>query len=110
VVAEQIGDASGRVEIQAANTSEPWTLDIDCMLVSAAAYGLGQLGESLRRRFPAIPFDSVDVHAITSTSPRLLEVTGDMVDEAPTLRWLVLVNVREDVRGSAEGAASPAAV
>ena len=99
-----IVDAGGGVEIQGAETSEPWTLDIDCMLVSHGASGFGRLGDSLRRRYPAIPFDSVDARTITSTRPHVLEITAEMISDAPTLRWLVLVNVREDALGSAEGA------
>ena len=97
---EHIGTV-GRIEVHVSATSEPWALDIDSILVSVAASGFGELGNALARQFPRIPRD-LDLSAVTSSTPRVLPV-ADHVGSSTSLRWLVLVNVRENARGAAEG-------
>src|SRR5439155_1335493 len=63
----------GNVSYSVAVTNQPWTLDIDCVMVSVGA-GLGELGRALREEFPDAAWDSIPYQEITPKHPVLMSL------------------------------------
>ncbi|HET6500718.1 MAG TPA: hypothetical protein VFG87_08130 [Amycolatopsis sp.] len=58
----------GDIACQVLRTSEPWDAGIDAIVVSVGS-ALGDLGESLARRFPDTAWESIPYHRITPERP-----------------------------------------
>ena len=71
----ELGTAHG-VRCQLAQTSRPWLLDIDTIVISVGTL-LGALGREIRDRFPGADWDSVVFGAISMDQPWVLDLDPD---------------------------------
>ncbi|MCM6777514.1 P-loop NTPase fold protein [Nocardia sp. CDC159] len=99
----ELGTIDG-VQFAVAETSEPWALEIDAIVVSVGS-GLGLLGGALRNRFPDAAWDEIPYRAVTSEQPYVLPLPAAARPGMPLARAiLVSVHGREvQLNGIATG-------
>ncbi|MGV9676080.1 P-loop NTPase fold protein [Nocardia sp. NPDC003482] len=103
-----LGTAGG-VRFSIAITNEPWTLNIDAIVVSAGSSGLGNLGRALSRRFQGAAWDMALGPELTASRPYVLRLpTGDMPNTI--LARAVLIDVRTEDGAITEGSLRTATV
>ncbi|RSM72651.1 hypothetical protein DMH04_42525 [Kibdelosporangium aridum] len=85
-----LGTVSG-VRIEVVQTTKPWRLDVDALVVSAGR-SLGNLGELVFAQVPDLTPSALDLRASTPRRPRVIAVPDAQLG---TVRWLVVAKARE---------------
>jgi hypothetical protein len=98
----------GGVEFAIGRTSEPWTLPIDVLTISASpAPHLGVLGRAVRAAMPDLGWADIDYGALTPDTPVELPVPEPYARTLRTrLRSIAVATVREPGGGSRGGRAT----
>ncbi|MEP6632288.1 MAG: P-loop NTPase fold protein [Lapillicoccus sp.] len=80
----------GDTAVHVVETTTPWELDIETLVLSVGVSGFGRLGQELARRFPEARLDPRDYSGVRS--PAVVELPTDV--DTGHLRRLVITSVR----------------
>jgi O-acetyl-ADP-ribose deacetylase (regulator of RNase III) len=90
--AELWSTGSGRAHVIAFVTNRPWELDIDALVVSVGADGLGRLAAAVQGALPQLDLEQIDLASVVPDRPMELDLGPPTSSH---LRWLILASVGE---------------